>query len=126
VARGALLAVIRLECHRCLLLKSRKKTKGAPVARCPQVCSTPRRSAAGGSDRLQIDRRGLAALRIALLLEGNLLALVQAVHASALNGRDVDEHVRPAAFRLDKAVTLGAIEPFHRSEEHTSELQSRE
>src|SRR5690606_11764586 len=46
VARGALLAVIRLECHRCLLLKSRKKTKGAPVARCPQVCSTPRRSAA--------------------------------------------------------------------------------
>src|SRR3546814_2200167 len=63
-------------------------------------------------------------------LEGNLLALVQPTQPGALDGRDVHEHVRPAAVRLDEPVTLGAVEPLHgsdrhcRSEEHTSELQS--
>src|SRR5690606_2207711 len=82
--------------------------KRAPVARYP--CIGP---GVDGLDRLQVFGRRLAALRIALLLVGDLLALREATQAGALDSRDVDEDVRPAGIRLDETITLGAIEPLY-------------
>ena len=67
---------------------------------------------AGGSDRLEVFRRRLAALRVALLFVRDLLTLVEAGQARTLHGGDMDEHDRPAGFRLDEAITLGGIEVF--------------
>ena len=48
----------------------------------------------------------------------DLLALVETIEAGALNSADVDEHVLPAAVRLDEPETLGAVEPFDRASSH--------
>src|SRR5262249_16291532 len=42
----------------------------------------------------------------------------------ALHRRDVNEHVLAAALRLDKAVALGGIKPFHGTCRHLSIVQS--
>jgi hypothetical protein len=48
-------------------------------------------------DRLQIGCGGLAAAAVGFDVKGELLPLVKAAHAGALNGGDVDEHIRAAA-----------------------------
>src|SRR5690606_39425061 len=75
-------------------------------------------------------------------LELDPLTLVEGTEARRLDRAVVDEHVRAAAVDLDEAEALLTVEPLHgslchdnllaisrphlRSEEHTSELQSRE
>src|SRR6218665_1004908 len=86
--------------------------KGASVA------GRPRNLRLKALDGLQIDGRAFAALRVVLNFVSDLLAFVQGAEASALNGRDVQEHVRAASFRLNEAVTLGAVKPFHSASGH--------
>src|SRR5690606_37349767 len=69
---------------------------------------------------LEVFRRGLVPLRVALFLVGQLLTFGQARHARPLDSRDVDEHVRPAAVGLNEAETLGRVEPFHCASWHRS------
>src|SRR3546814_7604003 len=70
----ALVLVVRLERHGiapdCGHKRRARRLKAKGGTRCPVPPPTKRRD---GSDRLQILRRGLAALRVALLLEGTLL-----------------------------------------------------
>jgi hypothetical protein len=47
--------------------------------------------------------------------ELHLLAFLQVLEAFALDGREVDENIG-AAFALDETETLGAIEPFNRTD----------
>src|SRR6185437_8175477 len=70
----------------------------------------------------QILRRCLAPIRDQL--EFDRLPLVERGKAGTLHRRDVDEDVFTAALRLDKAVTLGRIEPFHVTCRHLSPLRS--
>ena len=42
--------------------------------------------------------------------KADLLAFGEAVHASALDSRDVNENVRCAIIRLNEAIALGGIE----------------
>src|SRR6516164_372909 len=65
----------------------------------------------------QIDRGGLA-LIAAFELEAHPLAFVQVTHASAFDSRDVHEHIFRPVLRLNKAVALLGIEPFHGSDRH--------
>jgi hypothetical protein len=69
------------------------------------------------SDRLQIRRRGLALLAT-FEVEANLLALIEARQASALDRRYVDENIFRAIIRLNEAVSLLGIEPFDRAFRH--------
>src|SRR6476620_4476532 len=66
---------------------------------------TPRRRRQGNAGasvrRLQVHGRRAAALSRDFVAD--LLALVQAVHARALDGADVDEYVLAALLRLDEA-----------------------
>src|SRR5690606_18102586 len=59
-----------------------------------------------------------------LKLERQLLAFVQRVHAGALDGRDVHEHIVAAVIRLDEAVALGRVEPLHGSSRHFANSNS--
>src|SRR3984957_10269973 len=52
------------------------------------------------------------------------LPFIEPAEAGALHRRNVYEHVLAAALRLDEAVTLGRIEPFHGTCSHLSLLQS--
>src|SRR5687768_7049156 len=70
------------------------------------------------SDRPQAFRRAFAAARIAHDFEGNLLAFLEAAEAGTLHRRNMDEDVLSTIVRLDEAVTLGAIEPFHCASGH--------
>ena len=45
-------------------------------------------------------------------VEADLLAFREAVHPGALDGRDVNEHVRLAITHFDEAETLGGVEEF--------------
>jgi hypothetical protein len=67
---------------------------------------------------LQVLRGVLARTTVLNDFEGNLLAFGEAVHASALDGGDVDENVRRAIVGLDEAVTLGGIEELHGTSSH--------
>jgi hypothetical protein len=58
----------------------------------------------------------LAAIADDLVLD--LLAFIEGAEACALYGRDVDEHVLAATLRLNEAVALGGVEPFHSSDRH--------
>jgi len=63
--------------------------------------------------------RGILARTLVLDdFEADLLTFGQAVHASALNGGDVNEHVRCAVVGLNEAVTLGGIEELHGTSSH--------
>src|SRR4029453_3519119 len=72
------------------------------------------------SDLLQVLSRALAALRIALLFVGNLLAFVQGAETGTLDRRDMHEHIRPTGLRLNEAVSLGAVEPLDGTDRHRS------
>ena len=61
-------------------------------------------------DGLQIGGSGLAAARIGLHVERELLALVEVAHASALDCRDVNEHIGAAAVLHDEAEALLGVE----------------
>src|SRR5271157_1567404 len=79
--------------------------------------------AAGGqhrrrnSDSLQVCGRGLALLA-AFQVEAELLTLIQCPEASALHGRDVNEHVLRAVVRLNEAESLLRVEPLNRALRH--------
>src|SRR5579871_2099954 len=62
------------------------------------------------SDRLQVGRGGLAAAAVGLDVESQLLPLGQAAHAGALDGGDVNEHIRAALVLHDEAETLLGVE----------------
>src|SRR5262245_60116850 len=72
------------------------------------------------SAHFEVFRRLLAAVADDLILHG--LPLVEGGQARALDSRDMDEHVLAAALRLDKAVTLGRVEPLHGSGSHRGSL----
>src|ERR1700674_562238 len=60
--------------------------------------------------------RGLAAIADDFVLD--LLAFIEGAEAGALYRRDVDKHVLAATLRLNEAVTLDGVEPFHSSDRH--------
>src|ERR1700752_5333920 len=66
----------------------------------------------------QVVGRRLAGTAIGHDLVGDLLALTQRTKASALDSRDVHEHILAAVIRLDEAVALGGVKPFHGSHAH--------
>src|SRR5260221_12225108 len=72
----------------------------------------------GGLPRSQVTRRGLAAALVALQLEAQLLAFLQAAQAGAFNGGDVDEDVGAAVVGLDESIALLAVEPLHGTGRH--------
>jgi len=53
---------------------------------------------------------------------GDLVAFVEAGEASALDRRDVNEHILAAVARLDEAEALGSIEEFYSTRSHQSIL----
>ena len=59
---------------------------------------------------MQIGCRGLAAAAVGFDVKGELLPLVKAAHAGALDGGDVDEHIRAARVLHDEAVALLGVE----------------
>ena len=76
--------------------------------------------AAFGSDHVggtlgQLDLGGLLAATAAIVLnhEGDLVALVEAVDASALERAHVKKHVLRAIGRLNEAKALGEVEELH-------------
>src|SRR5690606_2214726 len=83
--------------------------KGRRPWRAPAFGSSKREALDGG----QVARRILARATVALEVVGNLLAFVQAAQARAFHRGDVDEDVLAAVIRLDEAVALGGVEPFH-------------
>ena len=64
----------------------------------------------GRSGRAQIDCLRALAHAVGLDVERDLLAIEQALHAGALQRRDMDEDVLRAAIRRDEAKTLGGVE----------------
>ena len=62
---------------------------------------------------MQIGCRGLAAAAVGFDIKGELLPLVKAAHAGALDGGDVDEHIRAARVLHDEAVALLGVEKFN-------------
>src|SRR4051794_9580572 len=79
-----------------------------------------RENAGASVVRLQIHGRRATALGRDLVAD--LLALVQAVHARALDGADMDEHVLAALLRLNEPEALGGIEPLHNTGWHLRRL----
>jgi hypothetical protein len=47
------------------------------------------------------------------------------MHAGALDGRDMDEHIRAAILRCNKPVALGAVEELYGSNSHDDLLINR-
>jgi hypothetical protein len=68
----------------------------------------------------QVFRRDLAP--VFCLFVADLGALVERAQASALDGRDVHEHIFAAVLRLNEPVSLGRVEPFHSTDRHVSIL----
>ena len=66
----------------------------------------------------QVLGRGLATTRIGHGLVGDLLTFLEVTEASALDGGDVNEHVRRAVFRLNKTKALGGVEPLNSTGSH--------
>src|SRR6185503_545310 len=54
----------------------------------------------------------------------DLLPLIEAVQARALNSGNVHEHVRPALVGLNEAVALLPVEPFYSAGSHISPSRS--
>ena len=51
-------------------------------------------------------------------LEVDLLTFIETAQASLLDSADMDEHVLATLIRLDEAVALCRVEPFHSSRSH--------
>src|SRR5262249_33241880 len=62
---------------------------------------------------LQVCRSGLTTPPIRLHIERKLLTLVKIMHASPLDRRNVNEHIRATVVLNDEAVTLLGIEKFN-------------
>ena len=73
---------------------------------------------------LDVFSRGFAPLRVTLLVIGYALALIKVAQASALDSRDVYEHVIATSFWLYEAKPLAAIEPFYLTDRHFTLLFS--
>ena len=74
--------------------------------------------------RDEVLRRGLAGLAVGDDLIRDFLTLVEAVHAGALDGADVHEHILASIIRLDETKAFLAIEPLHGSLSHLRFLLS--
>ena len=70
----------------------------------------------------QIDCRFLA-ITAGLDVIGHALVLVQRAEASSLHGRDVDEAVLSAIFRLNEAIALVFVKEFYGSDSHVVPFQ---
>src|ERR1700752_2216186 len=81
-----------------------------------QAC-LPRQLCAGCLRTLQIDCRGLALLA-AVDVQADLLSLAPRPEGGALARRNMHNHILRAIIRLDEAVTLGGVEPFHSTGGH--------
>jgi hypothetical protein len=69
-------------------------------------------------DGLKLLSSHLARPIVAHNFEANFLALDDFAHSSALHGGDVNEHIRPAIVRLNKAESLSGIVPFNCANGH--------
>src|ERR1051325_11116382 len=76
----------------------------------------PARGVGRGSPYLEVLGRGFAAVAYDLVFD--LLALIERAKSSALDGRNMHEHVLTPTLRLDEAIALGGIEPFHGADRH--------
>jgi hypothetical protein len=74
------------------------------------------------SDGLQIGGSGLAAARVGLHVERDLLAFVEVAHAGALDCRNVYEHIRAAAVLHDEAEAFLAVEELNFSKTQSVRL----
>src|SRR4051812_42150077 len=70
-----------------------------------------------GSVELQVAGRKLAVLA-ALDVEGDALAVVQALQPGALDVGDMDKDIGGPVRGLDEAVALGCVEPLHSAGRH--------
>jgi hypothetical protein len=66
----------------------------------------------------------LARLAVTLEFKAKLLAFNDRAHASAFDGRDVNEDVGAAVVRLNEAEALGGIEPFNCASGHNEPFHS--
>jgi hypothetical protein len=78
------------------------------------------------SGSLQITGGHFARFGVALHIVTNFLTFNDFVHASAFDGGDMDEGVRTAVVRLDKAEAFGGIEPFNCASGHDEPFHSIE
>ena len=69
---------------------------------------------------------GLAAHRVLLRFERDLLAFIERAQAGTFDGADVNENVGAAIIRLDEAKTLGRVEPLNCSGSHVTISKMRE
>src|SRR5262249_61976411 len=83
----------------------------------------PSRGAGERSDGAQIVRRRLAGPAVGDDLVGDLLSLVEGVHAGTFDCADVHEYILPAVIGLDESEALLAVEPLHSAVRHISSLQ---
>lgn len=81
-----------------------------PRTQAPAVKRAPDAGLSSAQCRDVLRGRTLLALHN---LKLDLLAFGQELKTASLNGREVDEDVRSAICRRDKAETLGLVEPFH-------------
>lgn len=77
----------------------------------------PHRSGQQSSYQPKVDRAGLAAATCFQFI-GHGCPVLQGLQAGALNGRDVDEDILRAAFRLNEAKAFVRIELLDRSSGH--------
>src|SRR5580704_2585921 len=70
------------------------------------------------SGRLQIGRGRLAAAAVGFDVEGHFLPLDEAAHAGALDGRDVNEHIRTTRVLRDETIALLGVEKFNGTSSH--------
>src|SRR5271165_1438147 len=103
----------------------RVKRSLSPTAGTSAVDRAGKRSAQNALWRFGSGGAKVAGARLARALVGDefevdLLAFVQVVHPGALNGADMDEHVRAAVVRLDETKALLGIEPLYGSDWHSS------
>jgi hypothetical protein len=88
----------------------------------PAAASCDRQTARAGEtisrQSLKLVRRHLAGAAILQKLIIHLLAFTQVMHARALDGADVNEHILTAIDRLNEAEALLPIEPLHNTFGH--------
>jgi hypothetical protein len=70
----------------------------------------------------QIFSGGLAGTTVCDDVERYLLAFIQALHASAFNGADMNEDVLTAVLWLNEAETFLAVKPLHGSRMHEDQF----
>jgi hypothetical protein len=74
-------------------------------------------------DGAKITRRGFPGPTIGFDLERDFLTLVETIHARALNGTNVNEHIFAAVARLDETKAFLAVEPLYSSLHHNNSFR---